>query len=148
MVEAVGSLCLPAYTGTQAKPSIEAAARTRTRTLFPSSTLTPPLPSLSPTPHTHIQYFDSADDLAAKLATTDLKEVSSKMRRHYGEMLPVMRQKWRAILRKLFHNKPHGSWPTGRTDFDQALRDRFGLELSGGEPSCHRMSAPDQGQWN
>ena len=104
-----------------------------------------PLPYPS---HTHIQYFDSADDLAAKLATTDLKEVSSKMRRHYGEMLPVMRQKWRAILRKLFHNKPHGSWPTGRTDFDQALRDRFGLELSGGEPSCHRMSAPDQGQWN
>ena len=106
-------------------------------------------PSLSPTPLTHTsQYFDSADDLAAKLATTDLKEVSSKMRRHYGEMLPVMRQKWKAILRKLFHNKPHGSWPTGRTDFDQALRDRFGLELSGGEPSCHRMSAPDQGQWN
>ena len=38
----------------------------------------------------HIQYFDSADDLAAKLATADLKAISGRMRRHSAEVAPIM----------------------------------------------------------
>lgn len=97
----------------------------------------------------HVQYFDSAEDLAAKLATTNMREVGAKMRRHTAEMQPVMRQKWRAVLRKLFHGRPSGSWPCGDAGgFDAALKSRFGLSLSSQEPDCARLSAPDQGQWN
>jgi hypothetical protein len=71
------------------------------------------------------------------------------MRRHSAEMQPVMRAKWRAVMRKLFHGRPSGSWPTGGAGgFDAALRTRFGLELSATEPDCARLSAPELGQWN
>jgi hypothetical protein len=97
----------------------------------------------------HVQYFDSAEDLASKLATTDMRAVSERMRRHSAEMQPVMRQKWRALLRKLFQARPSGSWPSGSTGtFDAALMSRFGLTLPAAEPDCHRQSAPDQGLWN
>jgi hypothetical protein len=97
----------------------------------------------------HVQYFDSADDLAAKLASANTREISSRMRRHSAEMQPVMRAKWRAVMRKLFHGRPSGSWPTGGAGgFDAALRTRFGLELSATEPDCARLSAPELGQWN
>ena len=95
------------------------------------------------------QYFDSADDLAAKLAGADMRGISAKMARHSAEMQPVMRQKWRAILRRLFRNLPTGSWPCGPSGgFDAALRTRFGLTLPSEEPDCARLSAPDQGLWN
>ena len=97
----------------------------------------------------HVQYFDSAEDLAEKLASTDMRAVGAKMRKHSAEMQPVMRQKWRAVLRKLFHNRPAGSWPCGDAGgFDAALRTRFGLTLSSHEPDCSRLSAPDQGLWH
>ena len=97
----------------------------------------------------HVQYFDSADDLAYKLLHTDLPAVSRKMVRHSAEMQPVMRSKWRAVLRKLFRGLPSGSWPSGGAEgFDVALRTRFGLTLSREEPDCSRLSAPDLGQWN
>ena len=97
----------------------------------------------------HVQYFDSADDLAARLASADMRAISAAMRRHSAEMQPVMRQKWRAVLRKLFHGRPSGSWPCGPAGgFDEALRQRFGLTLSSREPDCARLSAPDLGQWN
>ena len=101
----------------------------------------------------HVQYFDSADDLAAKLATADLAAISRAMREHSAAMAPVMRRKWRAVLRKLFDGLPSGSWPsaagTGGSDaFDRALRERFGMTLSTAEPDCTRLSAPELGQWN
>ena len=63
--------------------------------------------------------------------------------------LPIMRAKWRAVLRKLFHGRPHASWPSGGAGgFDAALKTRFGLELPTSEPDCARLSAPELGQWN
>jgi len=97
----------------------------------------------------HVQYFDSADDLAARLASTNLHQIATRMRRHSAEMQPVMRQKWRAVMRKLFHGRPPGSWPTGEAGgFDEALSSRFGLTVSSREPDCSRLSAPELGQWN
>ena len=97
----------------------------------------------------HVQFFDSAEDLAAKLTTTNLQAVSARMRRHSAEMQPVMRAKWKAVIRKLFHGKPSGSWPAGNAGgFDEALRSRFGMQLSNDEPDCSRLSAPELGQWN
>jgi hypothetical protein len=97
----------------------------------------------------HVQYFDSAEDLAVKLSQADLPRISSRMRRHSAEMQPVMRAKWKAVLRKLFHGHPTGSWPSGKAGgFDEALQSRFGLRLSADEPDCARLSAPELGQWN
>lgn len=64
-------------------------------------------------------------------------------------MQPIMRAKWRAILRKLFHGRPSGSWPTaGAGGFDVAIKERFGLDVSEEEPDCARLSAPELGMWN
>ena len=106
-----------------------------------------PLPALRPP--AHVQYFDSAADLATKLASADFRAISARMRRHSAEMQPIMRQKWRTVLGKLFHGLPSGSWPTGPAGgFDAALEERFGLRLDPGDPDCARLSAPDLGQWN
>jgi len=97
----------------------------------------------------HVTYFDSAEDLAAKLAAADFGAIAARMRRHSAEMQPVMRAKWRAVLRKLFHNRPTGSWPTAAAgSFDTAIRERFGLSVSSDEPECSRLSAPELGMWN
>ena len=96
----------------------------------------------------HVQYFESAEDLAAKLARLDAPAVSRHMRRHSAEMQPVMRQKWRAVLRRLFGGRPSGSWPSGAQSFDGALKERFGLSPPAEEPDCTRLSAPDEGRWN
>ena len=97
----------------------------------------------------HVQYFESADDLAAKLASADFAAIAAKMRRHSDEMQPIMRAKWRSVMRKLFHNRPSGSWPTPRSGgFDNAIKQRFGLDVSVEEPDCARLSAPELGQWN
>ena len=71
------------------------------------------------------------------------------MREHTAQMAPIMRQKWRAVLRKLFEGRPSGSWPTGPANgFDAALSSRFGLGLSSQGPDCNRLSAPELGHWN
>jgi hypothetical protein len=97
----------------------------------------------------HVQYFESADDLAAKLASADFAAIAAKMRRHSAEMAPIMRAKWRTVMRKLFHKLPSGSWPTPSSGgFDSAIKQRFGLDVSVEEPDCARLSAPELGQWN
>jgi len=99
----------------------------------------------------HIQYFDSPEDLATKLASADMLAISRRMRRHSAEVAPVMRQKWRAVLRKLFEHKPSGSWPiNAEVGYAEAIRQRFGTTAlgTGPEPDCTRLSAPDIGQWH
>ena len=101
-------------------------------------------PSLSPV--VGAQYFDSADDLASKLRSTDLYAVSAAMAQHSREMLPAMQAKWRTVLHQLFQDQQPGSWPS-RGGFDEALSERFGLQLPAEEPDCERQSAPEQGSW-
>ena len=69
------------------------------------------------------------------------------MARHTREMEPAMHAKWRTVLHKLFLGQPAGSWPSN-SGFNQALHERFGLELSEEEPDCARHSAPELGQWH
>jgi hypothetical protein len=101
----------------------------------------------------HLRYFDSAKDLAAKLLTADLPAISASMRKHTAELRPVMASKWRSVLRKLFEGQPTGSWPSAPRGgdaggFDEALASRFdGLALPAAEPDCSRRSAPELGRW-
>ena len=95
----------------------------------------------------HILYFDSAEDLANKIISTDFNAVSAQMRRYTAEHNLVVHARWRSVLRTLFEGRPSGSWPSGGT-FDGALRERFGLALPYQEPDCRRRSAPELGQWN
>ena len=98
----------------------------------------------------HVQYFDSAADLAAKLKSTDLRAVSASMGRYLHEREPTVAAKWDAVLRALFDGQPPGSWPSdgGGGGFDRELEARFHLQLPREEPDCNRLSAPELGNWN
>ena len=46
----------------------------------------------------HIVTFDSVEDLAEKLSTTNLREVSGEMRQHNVDMLGIVRREWRVLF--------------------------------------------------
>jgi len=97
----------------------------------------------------HVQYFDSASDLADKLRTTDLAAVSASMSTHNHELRLSVHAKWQAVITTLFEGQPPGSWPTDASPgaYDRALQSRFGLALPTEEPDCNRQSAPELGRW-
>eukprot|EP00326_Haptolina_ericina_P010976 CAMPEP_0181218570 /NCGR_PEP_ID=MMETSP1096-20121128/27766_1 /TAXON_ID=156174 ORGANISM="Chrysochromulina ericina, Strain CCMP281" /NCGR_SAMPLE_ID=MMETSP1096 /ASSEMBLY_ACC=CAM_ASM_000453 /LENGTH=160 /DNA_ID=CAMNT_0023310799 /DNA_START=75 /DNA_END=557 /DNA_ORIENTATION=- len=95
----------------------------------------------------HVTYFDSAADLVHQMQAADLGAISSRMQRHSAQTGRAVRARWRRVLSSLFDGSPHGSWPSGR-NFDEALRERFGVALPLEEPDCRRRSQPEQGQWH
>jgi len=108
------------------------------------------IPKSDPYVFPHVQYFDSAADLAHKLRSTDLRAVSTLMARYSAEQASTVQAKWSSVVHRLFRGLPHGSFSTDQSagGFDRALHDRFGLALPQQEPDCSRQSAPDLGLWN
>jgi hypothetical protein len=95
----------------------------------------------------HITQFDSWDQLLDLLQNSDLQAISDKMRIENKRVLEELNGTWKKMFGQMFKDiKPGGRQVP--QDFDTAMRTLYGETLSGGEPSCHRKSAPESGQWN
>ena len=57
--------------------------------------------------HAHVQYFDSAEDLARKLVTDDLLAISASMRRHSAEMVSCTHAHMHTCTHARTHARSH-----------------------------------------
>eukprot|EP01116_Phalansterium_solitarium_P014288 TRINITY_DN31871_c0_g1_i1.p1 TRINITY_DN31871_c0_g1~~TRINITY_DN31871_c0_g1_i1.p1 ORF type:complete len:515 (-),score=118.33 TRINITY_DN31871_c0_g1_i1:195-1739(-) len=83
----------------------------------------------------HIIYFDSLEDLADKIKTTDFKAVSDKMKEYNKQVHAETLQTWTSQFDRLFKDTPPGGYPIP-DDFDTAMLERWGVVVPPDLPQC------------
>uniref|UniRef100_A0A7S3JWN7 Uncharacterized protein n=1 Tax=Aureoumbra lagunensis TaxID=44058 RepID=A0A7S3JWN7_9STRA len=79
----------------------------------------------------HIITFDSFEQLCTLLKTTDLHQISDKMKLYNQQMKADLQQQWQSIFRRIFHHLPPASIQLRKQilNYDQAMAQRFHVRV-------------------